>query len=116
MRVQASALAALIILGIGPVSAESFNGKWEAEGGPVVGRRCPAYDAHITVRGSAIVIRLGGGARNWELKGQVAPDGSFSAEGLEGKTSATGKFTGNTVEMSLVASCGVRPGTGHRAN
>jgi hypothetical protein len=49
------------------------------------------------------------------LRGQVAPDGSFTAEGLNGETSATGKFSGDTVEMTLIASCGKRQGTGHRA-
>jgi hypothetical protein len=114
MRVQALALAALLVSGIAPASAQSYNGKWEAAGGPVVGR-CPAYDAHIVVRGSAIVIRIGGGARNWVLKGQVAPDGSFTAQGSNGETSATGKFTGNDVEMTMLQSCGRRPATGHRA-
>jgi hypothetical protein len=114
MHRQASILAALAVLGIGSASAQSFNGRWEAAGGPVVGR-CPAYDAHIVVRGNAIVIRLGGAARNWVLKGQVAPDGSFTAEGLNGETSATGQFSGDTVAMTLVQSCGRRPGTGRRA-
>jgi hypothetical protein len=114
MRIQVLTLAALLALDIGAASAESFNGKWEASGPAVVGRKCPAYDAHIVVRGSAITIRLGGGRKSFVLKGQVAPDGSFAAEGLNGETSATGKFAGNVVELTLVASCGARPGTGHR--
>jgi hypothetical protein len=116
MRIQVLTLAALFVLGIGSASAESFNGKWEASGPAVVGRKCPAYDAHIVVRGNAIVIRLGGGARNYVLKGQVAPDGSFTAEGLNGETSSTGKFTGSDVAMTLIRSCGTAPGTGHRAS
>jgi hypothetical protein len=115
MRIRASILAALLVAGSGSASAQSFRGKWEAAGPAVVGRHCPAYDAHIVVRGNAIVIRLGGGRQNWVLRGQVAPDGSFTAEGLNGETSATGKFSGDTVEMTLIASCGKRQGTGHRA-
>jgi hypothetical protein len=45
----------------------------------------------------------------------VAPDGSFTAEGPNGGTSATGKFAGDTVQLTLVASCGTRSATGHRA-
>jgi len=115
MRIQASILAALLVLGIGSASAQSFRGKWEASGPAVIGRKCPAYNAHIAVRGDAIVIRLSGRGRTWVLRGQVAPDVSFTAEGLNGETSATGKFSGDTVEMTLIASCGKRPGTGHRA-
>ena len=114
MRIQVLSLAALFVLGIGSAAAQSYSGKWEAAGSPVVGR-CPAYDAHIVVRGSAIVIRLGGAARNWVLKGQVAPDGSFTAAGLNGETSATGQFSGDTVAMTMIQSCGRRPATGHRA-
>ncbi len=115
MRVQAAALIALFIIGIGPALAQSYSGRWEAAGPAIIGRHCPAYDAHIIVRGNAITIRLGGGARNYVLKGQVAPDGSFTAEGLNGETSATGKFTGPDVEMALIRSCGRAPGSGHRA-
>jgi len=99
----------------GSASAQSFRGNWEASGPAIIGRHCPAYDAHIIVRGDAITIRLGGGAKNYVLKGQVAPDGTFTAEGVEGKTSATGQFTGNDVEMALIRSCGSAPGSGHRA-
>jgi|GEM_PF-3093290 hypothetical protein len=116
MRIHLPALAALCIAGIGPAFALSYNGQWEASGPAVIGRRCPAYDAHIVVRGNTITIRLGGGARNYVLKGQVAADGSFTAEGLNGETSATGKFAGNDVEMALIRSCGNAPGSGHRAS
>ncbi len=115
MRVKAAALLALFATGIGPALAQSYSGRWEAAGPAIVGRRCPAYDAHIIVRGSAITIRLGGGARDYVLKGQVAPDGTFTAEGVEGQTSATGKFSGADVEMALIRSCGSAPGSGHRA-
>lgn len=97
MRNKVSLFAALLALGSTAASAQSYNGRWEAAGSAIVGRHCPAYDAHITVRGNAITIRLGGGARNYVLKGQVAPGGSFTAEGLNGETSATGKFAGNDV-------------------
>jgi hypothetical protein len=106
---------ALCIVGIGPALAQSYNGRWEAAGSEIVGRHCPAFDAHIVVAGNTITIRLGGGAQNYVLKGQVSPDGSFTAEGLGGKTSATGKFTGRDVEMALIRSCGSAPGSGHRA-
>jgi hypothetical protein len=115
MRIHKSALSALFIIAISPAFAQSYNGRWEAAGAAIVGRHCPAYDAHIIVRGNAITIRLGGGARNYVLKGQVTPDGSFTAEGLNGETSATGKFTRDDVEMNLIRSCGNAPGGGHRA-
>jgi hypothetical protein len=115
MRTGATALAAIFLMGAGSADAQSYNGRWEAAGPEVVGRHCPAYDAHIIVAQNAITIRLGGGAKNYVLKGQVASDGSFTAEGLEGKTSATGKFTGSNVEMALIRSCGSAPGSGHRA-
>lgn len=115
MRIRWSALFALVVVGIGPAFAQSYGGRWEATGAEVIGRHCPAYDAHIIVQGTAITIRLGGGARNYVLKGRVAPDGSFTAQGLNGETSATGKFARGNVEMTLVRSCGSAPGTGHRA-
>lgn len=108
-------LAAFFVIGIGPALAQSYNGRWEAAGAEIVGRHCPAYDAHIIVAQNAITIRLGGGAQNYVLKGQVAPDGTFTAEGIAGKTSATGRFAGNDVEMALIRSCGSAPGSGHRA-
>jgi hypothetical protein len=114
MRICTPILIALLVLANVAASAQSYRGNWEASGPEIVGRHCPAYDAHITVRGNSIVIRLGG-ARTYVLKGEVTPDGSFTAEGLNGETSASGKFSGGTMEMSLVARCGVRPGTGHRA-
>ena len=116
MRIQAWTLTALFALAISPVAAQSYNGRWEAAGPAIVGRHCPAYDAHIIVRGNAITIRLGGGARNYVLQGQVAPDGSFTAQGPNGETSSTGKFTAHDVEMTLIRSCGSAPGTGHRAS
>ena len=106
--------AILLALGYGSASAQMYRGKWEAAG-PALDRRCPAFDAHITVAGNAINIGIGG-KMTYRLKGTVAPDGTFSAEGMNQATSATGKFTGDTVEMTLVASCGTRTGTGHRAN
>lgn len=109
------ALAAFFVIGIGPALAQSYSGRWEAAGAEIVGRHCPAYDAHIIVAQNAITIRLGGGAQNYVLKGQVAPDGTFTAEGIAGKTSATGRFAGNNVEMALIRSCGSAPGSGHRA-
>ena len=116
LRLSASTtLLAVFIVGVGPALAQSYNGRWEAAGAAVVGRHCPAYDAHIVVTGSTITIRLGGGAQNYVLKGQVSPDGSFTAEGLAGKTSATGKFAGSDVQMALIRSCGSAPGSGHRA-
>ena len=115
MRSRVSALIVLFVIGTGPALAQSYNGRWEAAGPEIVGRHCPAYDAHIVVRGNAITIRLGGGAKNYVLQGQVAPDGSFTAAGIEGKTSANGKFAGNDVEMALIRSCGRAPGSGHRA-
>jgi hypothetical protein len=115
MRIRTAALAAVFITGITPALAQSYNGRWEAAGPEIVGRHCPAYDAHIVVGAGAVTIRLGGGARNYVLKGQVAPDGSFTAQGLNGETSATGKFTGGDVAMTLVRSCGSAPGSGHRA-
>jgi len=105
-------MAILLPLGIGSASAQIYRGKWEAAGGPNM--KCPAFDAHITVAGNAINIGIGGKA-TYRLKGTVAPDGTFSAEGMNQATSATGKFTGDTVEITLVASCGTRTGTGHRA-
>jgi hypothetical protein len=116
MRIQISALMGLLIGGVAPALAQSYNGQWEAAGAAIVGRHCPAYDAHIVVRGNDITIRLGGGARNYVLKGQLTPDGAFSAQGLNGETSATGKFAGNDVEMALVRSCGSAPGSGHRGS
>jgi hypothetical protein len=115
MWLRPLALSAVCIVGIGPAFAQSYNGRWEAAGPQIVGRHCPAYDAHIVVVGNAITIRLGGGARDYVLRGQVASDGTFTAEGVEGKTSATGKFAGSDVEMALVRSCGSAPGSGHRA-
>jgi hypothetical protein len=115
MRIQAWTLMVLFALSPSPATAQSYNGRWEAAGPAIVGRHCPAYDAHIIVRGNAITIQLGGGARNYVLKGQVAPDGSFTAEGLNGETSSTGKFAANDIEMILIRSCGRAPGTGHRA-
>jgi len=115
MGIRSPILVALSMLVAGSASAQSYRGDWEASGPAIIGRHCPAYDAHITVRGNAVTIRLGGGARNYVLRGQVSPDGSFTAEGLNGETSATGKFTGGDVEMTLVRSCGSAPGTGHRA-
>ena len=109
------ALSAVCIVGVDPALAQSYNGRWEAAGPQIVGRHCAAYDAHIVVVGNAITIRLGGGARNYVLRGQVAPDGSFTTNGLNGETSATGRFTGNDVEMALIRSCGSAPGSGHRA-
>jgi hypothetical protein len=115
MRFRLLALLAVFIVGVGPALAQSYNGRWEAAGPQIVGRHCPAYDAHIVVVGNAITIRLGGGARNYVLKGQVTPDGSFTAQGLNGETSATGKFAGSDVQMTLIRSCGSAPGSGHRA-
>jgi hypothetical protein len=114
MRLQffIAAIAIPLAFSIGSASAQMYRGKWEAAGGPNM--KCPAFDAHITVAGNAINIGIGGKA-TYRMKGTVAPDGTFSAEGLNGATSATGKFTGDTVEMTLVASCGTRTGTGHRA-
>jgi len=116
MRIQVAALVALFIIGISGAWAQSYNGRWEAAGPEIIGRHCPAYDAHIVVRGNDITIQLGGGARNYVLKGQVTPDGSFTANGKNGETSATGKFSRGDVEMTLVRSCGSAPGTGHRAS
>jgi hypothetical protein len=106
--------ASLLALGVDTAAAQTFRGKWEAAG-PALDRRCPAFDAHITVAGNSINIGIGG-KMTYRLKGTVAPDGTFSAEGMNQATSATGKFTGDTVEMTLVASCGTRNGTGHRAS
>jgi hypothetical protein len=105
-------VAILLAFGVGPASAQMYRGKWEAAGAPNM--RCPAFDAHITVTGNNIVINIGA-KDTYRLRGAVAPDGSFSAEGVNGATSAKGKFTGDTMEMTLVASCGTRTGTGHRA-
>ena len=115
MRILAWMLMTLFALPAGPAAAQSYNGRWEAAGPAIVGRHCPAYDAHIVVRGNAITIQLGGGGRNYVLKGQVAPDGSFTAQGLNGETSSTGKFTGGDVAMTLIRSCGSAPGSGRRA-
>lgn len=112
MRVQASALVALLILGSGSASAQSYRGKWEAA--DASSGRCPAFEAHITVTGNNIVITIGGAA-NYRQRGTVAPDGSFTAEGPNGGTSATGKFAGDTVQLTLIRACGTRSTTGHRA-
>ncbi len=115
MRIQIAAFSALLIMCADPALSQSYNGRWEAAGPEIVGRHCPGYDAHIVVRGNAITIRVGGGAVNYVLQGQVTVDGSFTAEGIAGKTSATGKFSGDTVDMTLIRSCGRAPGSGHRA-
>ncbi len=117
MRIDAL-VAAVALIGVGystTAIAANFSGQWEASGPAQAGRRCPAYDAHITVRGNNVVIRLGGAAQNYLLRGSVAPDGSFTAEGVNGESSARGKFSGDTVEMSLTTFNCVRPGTGKRA-
>ncbi|MGE5202095.1 MAG: hypothetical protein ACM3O6_08510 [Acidobacteriota bacterium] len=113
MRLPVSLLLAILILGIAPASAQSYRGKWEAAGEK--SGRCPAFYAHITVNGNKINIGIGG-ASTYRLTGTVAPDGSFSAEGTNGSTKATGQFTGDTVNLTLFASCGTRTGTGHRAS
>jgi hypothetical protein len=105
-------LAALLSLVAGAASAQTYRGRWEASG--AASGRCPSYDAYVAVTGSNIVINIGGAA-TYRLRGIVASDGSFTAEGVNGATSATGRFAGNDVEMTLVASCGSRSGTGHRA-
>ena len=115
MRTQIVAFSAFLIVCAGPAFSQSYNGRWEAAGPEIIGRHCPGYDAHIVVRGNAITIRIGGGALNYVLQGQVTADGSFTAEGIAGKTSATGKFSGNAIDMTLIRSCGRAPGSGHRA-
>lgn len=113
MRLRILTLALLLALGVGSASAQTYRGKWEAAGGSSA--RCRwGYDAHIVVTGNNIVVNIGG-RDTYRLRGQVAPDGSFTAEGTNGATSVKGKFTGDTVDMALEASCGVRTGTGRRA-
>lgn len=116
MRTNILALAALLAFGIAAAEAETYNGKWEAAGQSVHQRgKCPDFLAHITVAGNKIRIGITG-AVTYSLNGTVTPDGSFTAVGAAGATSANGKFVGDTVEFTLEASCGARTATGHRAS
>jgi len=115
MRTNILALAALLAFSSAAAEAESYSGKWEAAGQSVRQRgKCPDFLAHITVAGKQISIGITGGA-TLRLNGTVAPDGSFTAVGVAGATTASGKFVDDTVEFTLEASCGARTATGHRA-
>jgi hypothetical protein len=81
MRTNILALVILLAFGIASAEAESYNGKWEAAG--QASGRCPDFLAHITVAGNNITIGIGG-AVTYRLKGTIAPDGSFTAAGVNG--------------------------------
>src|SRR3984893_15997524 len=113
MRTNILALVALLAFGITSATAESYNGKWEAEGkGPT--RNCPDFVAHITVAGNKITLDIGSQYNTWTMNGTVAPDGSFTS--ASGASTANGKFVGDTVEFVLGCLCGPRTGKGRRAS
>jgi hypothetical protein len=112
MRTVFLALAALLAFGIASAAAESYNGKWEAA--DQMEHKCARFVAQITVAGINITIKVVSVA-TYTLKGTVAPDGSFTAAEANGSRTANGKFAGDTVEITLLAGCGSRTTTGHRA-
>ena len=108
-------LGGMLAFGAAPAFAQSYSGKWQGAG-QGNGTRCPAFSAQITVTGKDVAILVGAGTGNWNMKGTVAADGSFTARGTSYTSTAIGKFAGDVVEFTLSTSCGARPGTGRRAN
>jgi len=114
MKTAAAILVAMLAFGSASASAQTYAGKWEASGTSMGMRgKCPRFDARIKVVGNDITIAISSGG-NYKLKGTVAADGSFKANGPN--TTASGKFAGDTVEIQLNAGCGERSGTGSRAS
>ena len=111
MKTATAIFVAMLAFGYASASAQTYVGKWEASGSST--RSCPQFNAHISVVGNDITIAINS-TYNYKLKGIVAVDGSFKADGPN--TAASGKFAGDTVEIQLNAGCGVRSGTGSRAS
>jgi hypothetical protein len=113
MRTIVLALWTLLVFSIASAEAESYSGQWEAA--DQMEHKCARFVAHITVAGSNITIKVVSVA-TYTLKGTVAPDGSFTAGEANGSRTANGKFAGDAVELTLLAGCGSRTTTGHRAD
>jgi hypothetical protein len=112
MRIETLALAVLLVFGSPLASAQSYNGNWDAA--DQMEHKCARFVAHLVVAGSNITIKVVSVA-TYTLRGTVAPDGSFTAAEAGGSRTANGKFMGDTVELTLLAGCGSRTTTGHRA-
>jgi hypothetical protein len=112
-RMKAHAVVAALVLSLVPTlaGAGSFDGKWQVEGDR--SKACPPFTAEITVSGNKVAVTVGGKDR-YTLNGAVAPDGSFKVG--QSLPTASGKFTGDAVELTLTAGCGLRGGSGHRAS
>lgn len=111
---HAIALTVAMVVAWAPIAAaQSYAGKWEASGGST--RTCPELNAHINVVGSNISITIAA-ALTYTLKGTVAADGSFTAETPNGAASASGKFSGDTVDFVLKVGCGSRGAKGRRVS
>src|SRR5512135_1426785 len=105
-------IATLIAVTAATASADSYDGKWTASG--LRNAHCLSFDADIAVSGSQITIGIRG-AGSYTLRGTVAPDGSFDAVTSNATVNVSGKFNGDKVEFILRAGCGIRNGSGQRA-
>ena len=117
------ALAALPSYATGP-----YDGTWTLSSRPMVGSRdvsdpeCAAMGIRIQIRDNQIVGNLQGagtgavvsGSGGSPVNGSVQSDGSVTAEWRGVK--ATGKITGEKLELSWVGACGPRQGTGERVS
>jgi len=97
---------------VGAASASSYGGRWTANASRTA--HCLSFYADIIVLNNQIAIGISG-AGVYTLRGTVAPNSKFDAVSPNDTVNASGKFTGDKVELTLRAPCGLRIGSGQRA-
>ncbi len=125
-------MAALTLPSLAVNAAGPFDGTWQIDSGglgtptaeAMKGTSCEPQSIRFEVKDNQIQGRLARvpsstsrvesseGARSAPVSGTVAADGTVTAQ-WEGYT-ATGKMTGDTVELRWKASCGPRVAMGSR--